>query len=499
MSRRASAWPVDVLPFPSVIRLGRQAWLAPVLVLTSTVTAIISSLGAPLVPRISDELAVPLAPAQWSLTAALLTGAVSAPILGRLGDGRRRRETLVGGLAAVALGGILAALAPNLALLVTGRALQGIGLGLVPILIAAARDHLPPERAPATISLLAVAAAAGAGAGYPISGYIADEAGVTAAFWFGAGFSGVAFLCVLLVVPSSASRAPSRLDAPGAALLTAGLVALLLAIAQGEAWGWNSARVSALLVAAVVILGCWVVQQLHVRAPLIELRLLSRPAVLAADGCAIVLGIAMYIYISAVTAYVQTPRETGYGFSASVVLAGLCLVPFSVFSIVASRMLPWVTRVVGPRLLLPLGSLVVAAGGAFFAVLQSALWQAFGMMAIVGIGFGLTFAAIPGIIVRAVPECETGSAMGFYQVVRYIGFSLGSAVTGSVLAGYTQPSQQLPTEAGYRMVLWLAVGICVAAAALAWVLPVRGERRRNRPHRRQEQDEAEAGRAGLVA
>jgi MFS family permease len=479
-------------------RRGRSGWLAPVLVFTSTVTAVISSLGAPLVPRISEELEVPLPTAQWSLTAALLTGGVSAPILGRLGDGRRRRETLVGGLAAVTAGGVLAALAPDLALLVTGRALQGIGLGLVPVLVAAARDHLPPERAPGTISLLAVAAAAGAGAGYPVSGFLADQAGVGAAFWFGAAFSGVAFLCVLLVVPSSAGRAPSRLDVPGAVLLTAGLVALLLAIAQGEAWGWGSARVLALLIATVALLGCWAVQQLHAPAPLIELRLLGRPAVLAADGCAIVLGVAMYMYISAVTAYVQTPRETGYGFSASVVLAGLCLVPFSIFSIIASRALPWVTRVVGPRLLLPFGSLVVAAGGAFFAVLHSALWQAFVMMAIVGVGFGLTFAAIPGIIVQAVPESETGSATGFYQVVRYIGFSLGSAVTGSILAGYTRPSQQLPTEAGYRAVLWLAVAICVAAAALAWVLPARGERRRTRTQRRREQDEAQVGGAGLV-
>ena len=70
------------------------------------VSAIISSLGAPLIPSISDDLHVSLSTAQWSLTATLLVGAVSAPIMGRLGDGPRRRETLIGGLALVTLGGV---------------------------------------------------------------------------------------------------------------------------------------------------------------------------------------------------------------------------------------------------------------------------------------------------------------------------------------------------------------------------------------------------------
>ncbi|TAL21561.1 MAG: MFS transporter [Frankiales bacterium] len=482
---------------PVGIPAARQSWLVPVLVFTTVIAAIVSSLGAPLIPSISTALEVPLGTAQWSLTAALLTGAVSAPILGRLGDGPRRRETLIGALVAVTAGGVIAALAPTLALLVVGRALQGIGLGLVPLTIAAARDHLPPERAPGTIALLAVCAAAGSGAGYPISGLIADRAGVWAAFWFGAAFSGIALLCVVLVVPSSRARPPAGLDVLGATLLSAGLVALLLAIAQGDVWGWGSPLVIGLLVGALLVLTLWTVQQLRSRAPLVDLRLLRRPVVLTGDGCAVVLGIAMYMYISAVTAYVQTPRGAGYGFSATVVVAGLCLVPFSVLSIAASRALPRLTQAVGPRALLPIGCLVVASGGAFFALLHSALWQAFVMMGIVGVGFGLTFAAIPGIIVRAVPDSETGSAMGFYQVVRYIGFSLGSALTGSILAGYTRAGEHLPVEDGFRVVLWIAVTVCVVAAVLAWLLPGRAAAQGARGEELADRD-AQLGSAGLI-
>jgi predicted MFS family arabinose efflux permease len=484
-------------PTPKITQAGRQAALTPVLVFTTMVAAVISSLGAPLIPSISDDLHVSLSTAQWSLTVALLAGAVSAPIMGRLGDGPRRRETLIGGLAAVTLGGVIAALAPSLAVLVAGRALQGIGLGLVPLTMAAARDHLPGERVPPTIALLSVCAAAGVGAGYPISGLIADGLGLSAAFWFGALVSGVALLCVFAVVPSSADHDAAALDVLGGLLLTAGLIPLLLAIAQGNSWGWDSPEVIALLAGAAALLSAWVVQQLRARLPLVELRLLRHPAVLTGDGCAIVLGVAMYMYLSGVTEYVQTPKSIGYGFSASVVVAGLCLVPFSIFSVVASRALPWLTRLVGPRALLPLGSLVVAAAGVFFALFHSSLWEAFAMMSILGLGLGSTFAAIPGLIVRAVPESETGSAMGFYQVVRYIGFSLGSALTASILASHTPSGQHLPAEGGYTLVLWIGAVICVAAAVLAWVLPARGERG-DRVEELLGEEDAELASAGLV-
>lgn len=260
------------------------------------------------------------------------------------------------------------------------------------------------------------------------------------------------------------------LDLPGAALLSLGLVALLLAIAEGNTWGWTSTVVVALLAAAVVLLALWVRQQLRAPAPLVALRLLRHPAVLAGNSLGLVLGIAMYMFLSAVIAFVQTPTDAGYGFSASVVVAGLTLVPFSALSLAASRALPWLHHAIGERAVLPIGALIVGAGSAFFAVWHGALWQAFAMMAIVGLGLGLTFAAIPGLIVRSVPRPETGSAMGFYQVVRYVGFSLGSALTAAMLAGHTPAGAHLPTASGYVMAMWVSAGFCLAAAVVAWAL-----------------------------
>ncbi len=90
-------------------------------------------------------------------------------------------------------------------------------------------------------------------------------------------------------------------------------------------------------------------------------------------------------------------------------------------------------------------------------------------------GLGTTFAAIPGLIVRCVPAHETGSALGFYQVVRFTGFSLVSALAATVLAAHGGGNGQ-PTVGGYTLVLWLSAGICVVAA-LAWFPSVRSPRR----------------------
>jgi MFS family permease len=465
------------------------------------VTGVISSLGAPLIPSVAQALHISLDSAQWSLTAALLAAAVAAPVMGRLGDGPRRRQTIIGGLAIVFGGSIVAGLAQSLPVLVVGRAMQGVGLGLAPVTMAAARDHLPPGRAGAVIGLLSVAGAAAVGAGYPVSGLIASDLDVHAAFYFGAVISGAALLAAVLVIPASSASLAARLDVRGGVVIAVGLIALLLAISQGQQWGWDSTAIVALFVAAAIVLGLWVRMQLAHEAPLVDLRQLRHRAVLTADLAAIVLGVAMYMFLTIVTEFVQEPRTLSYGLGASTLVAGLCLVPFSVMSLLASRTTAWFTRRLSANTVLVCGSLIIATAGVFFALLHGALWEAFVTMGVVGVGFGYTFAAIPGLITRAVPDSETGSAMGLYQVIRYIGFSLGSALVASILAGNTVRGRV--GEHGYVAALWVGTAACTLSAGASWLLSRRAETASPRAMAAQERErvsleDAELASAGLV-
>jgi hypothetical protein len=201
----------------------------------------------------------------------------------------------------------------------------------------------------------------------------------------------------------------------------------------------------------------------------VELRELRHRAVLTADLAAIVLGVAMYVFLTLVTEFVEVP-SSDYGFGASTLLAGLCLLPFSLTSLAASRTMPTLMRRFGISAVLVGGTLVVAVAGAFFALEHRALWEAYATMGLVGVGFGYTYAAIPGLIIRSVPEHETGSAMGLYQVIRYVGFSVGSALTASILASHTAAGSAIPSEQGYITGLWIGAGICALSALGSWLL-----------------------------
>lgn len=454
----------------------RERAFVGTLLYVGSVVSIISALGAPLIPSIAERFDAGLGSAQWSLTATLLAGAVASPIVGRLGDGRHRRTVLLAVLAAVLLGCAMAALAGSLTVLVIGRALQGIGLALIPLTMAEARDALPPARSVGVIAMLSVIAAVGVGIGYPVTGLVAERADVAAAFWLGAAIMGVALLLAALVLSPARADVPRRpLDVVGAALIAGGLIGLLVALEKGPDWGWGSASTLGLLGVAAVLLAAWTRYELRVDAPLVDLRLTRHRAVLTANAAGFALGLAMYLAIALLTLFVQLPTNEG-GMGASVLAASLMLVPLSICSFAASRLLPLAHRHLGARQIVPCGALAVGAGALLFALTADALWQAFAALGIVGLGLGFSFAALPGMIVAAVPRDETGSATGFYQVARYVGFSIGSGLSVTLVRALENAGASTPTA--FRATLAVGAALCALTALTAWVL--HGEELRGR-------------------
>ena len=453
----------------------RARLLVPVLVFLGMVVAVISSLGAPLVPSIAEADGVSLASAQWSLTITFLVGAVATPVLGRLGDGPARRPVVLGALAVVVLGSVLAALPWGFAALLAGRAMQGVGLGLTSLAFAIARDHLPAERSRPAIALLSITTVAGVGLGYPLTGLLAESHGLSGAFWFGAATSGLALLLAVAVIPRNTG--PARpLDVLGAVLLGAALSGLLLGLSEAEQWGWGSARLLGVTGAAAALLAGWVVHELRTPHPLVDLRLVRRRAVLTADVTGLFAGVGMYLLLSLVTRFVQTPPSAGYGFGSSVVVAGLVLLPFSIGSVAASRVAPLLARRSSPDLVLPAGCVLFLVALATFGLARSSLATIFAVMGLAGLGVGCTFAALPGLIVRAVPAEETGSATSFNQVLRTIGYSAGSALSATVLEAHTPAGELLPTNGGYSAAALLGCGVWVLTGVLSFVLPRRPAR-----------------------
>jgi len=449
----------------------RSAALVPTVIAVAALVAIVSSLGAPLIPTIAREDHVTLGTAQWLLTAALLTGALATPVMGRLADGPRQRDVVIGALLVVLVGCVLAAVSDQFVVVVAGRALQGFGLGLLPVTMAIARRHLPPDRAARAIATLSITTAVGAGLGYPITGFIAQAFDVHAAFWFGALTVAGALVVAAVVVPARSEAATRRFDTVGALTLCVAIVSLLVVLSEGGGWGWSSPRSLALLGLGAVLVVVWVLHELAFDDPLVDLRQVRNRSVLTADISGFLICVAMYLFLPIMIEFVQVPMADGYGFGASVVVSSLVFLPLSVATFAASRLLPRYERRFGTRSMIPVGSVIFAVSTLFFAVDHSSLWQAYVASGVAGLGVGLTFAAMPGFIVRAVPRSETGSATGFYQVLRNIGLSVGSAFGAAVLSSYTRHGEAFPTVEGFRAALLIASGLCALTAVVSYLLP----------------------------
>ena len=384
----------------------RRRLLVPTLVLSGSLMAVVSSLGAPLIPTLSRADGVSLSTGEWILTITLLTGALATPVMGRLADGPRQRAVILVALGAVVVGCVLSAVSNGFTVLIIGRALQGVGLGLLPVAMAIARRNLPPDAARQTIATLSVTAAIGAGLGYPVTGLIAQLLNFRAAYWFGAITVTGALVsrCAGPAAPlgrhlPALRRRGRRPAQPGGhrglggaqrgRRMGLGLGSLPRCRCRVGGRCWRSGSPSSCACA-------------H---PLVDLRQVRNRSVLTADVSGFLISIAMYLLLPIIVEFVQIPRSAGYGFGASLVVSGLVLIPLSVGSFVASRFLVVYERRFGPRTMIPLGSVVFAVGAMFFALEHSALWEAFVTVAVCGLGVGFTTGAMPGFIIRAVaPE-----------------------------------------------------------------------------------------------
>ncbi|MGY1805481.1 MFS transporter [Blastococcus sp. SYSU D00922] len=451
--------------------------LVPVLLFVGTVVAVISSLGAPLIPAIAAAMETSLPDAQWALTVTLLVGAVATPVIGRLGDGPHRRAVVLAVLAVVTAGGVLAALPLGLGWLIAGRALQGFGLGLTPLAIATAREALAGERSRRTAAALSITVVSGMGLGYPLAGLVAELGGVHAAFWAGAGVSAAALVAAAAVLPASRITTSRSVDVVGAVLLGAGLGGLLLALAESEVWGWASPGTWLLVAGSTLVLAAWAVWELRTPSPLVDLRLARGSTAATAHATALMVGLSNYLLLLAVPVLAQAPRGDEPGFGTSIVVAALTLLPFSAASVLGGRLTRLLADRAGPHVVLPAAALVQSGAFILFAFGRAELWLLFVVMGIAGLGVGAAFAAFPGLVISAVPPSETGSAMSLNQVLRYAGFSIGSALAAAVLASATPDGSPAPLDRGYTTIAAIGFALCLLTAVLAWLVPTRGNRR----------------------
>lgn len=457
---------------------GRRG-IVPVLAFAGISVAVMQTLLVPVVARLPVLLKTATSDAAWVVTATLLSGAVATPVMGRLGDLYGKRRLILVSLGTMVLGSLVCGTTSSLVPMVAGRALQGFAMGAIPLGISIMRDELPPERMGPAMAFMSSSLGVGGALGMPLAAYVAQHADWHVLFFGAAGLGLLAMLLVVLVVPESAVRSGGSFDLPGALGLSAGLVALLLAVSKGGDWGWSSAVVLGLLTASALVLLLWGVMELRVAHPLVDLRSTVRRQVLLTNLASITVGLAFYAATLVLPQLLQLPRSTGYGLGRSMVVAGLCVAPMGIAMMLVSSFSARLSATRGPKVSLMTGLVILAVAYLAGTALMGEVWQVVLTSVLIGVGIGIAYAAMPALILGAVDPSESGAANGLNTLMRSIGTSTSSAVVGVVLARMSTPlgGTAVPTLDGFRTSFLIAAGAALAGLVIASFLPGRGRER----------------------
>ncbi|MER7443031.1 MFS transporter [Micromonospora avicenniae] len=466
------------------IRRGSRRLTFLVLAAGAGFFAMLQSLITPVLPIIQHDLHTSQNTVTWVLTAYLLSASIFTPILGRVGDMLGKGRMLVVALAALALGCLLAAIAPSIGVLIIARVVQGIGGAVFPLSFGIIRDEFPAARVSSAVATISAIIAAGGGLGVVLAGPIVSVLGYRWLFWIPMVVVALTALAAHLFVPESPVRSPGRINWAGTLLLCGWLVALLLPVSKGATWGWTSLPVLGLLALAVVLLIGWLVAEARSANPLIDMRMMRLPGVWTTNLVALLYGGSMFAIYAFVPQFVQTPTSAGYGFGASVTQAGLLMLPMLVGMFVAGIAAGRLEARFSAKAQLATGAVFNVAASAMLAVAHDTRLEIGVAGALVGIGIGLAFASMANLIVANVSPSQTGVATGMNANIRTIGGAIGAAVVSSVITAHPQASG-LPREAGFTTGFLLLTAIALAAAVAAMIVPsgrrTTGRRRPARP------------------
>jgi EmrB/QacA subfamily drug resistance transporter len=432
--------------------------------------SMLQSLVSPALPVIQHDLHTTPSAVTWVFTALLLSVSVATPLLGRIGDMYGKERTLLLALIALAVGCLIAALAPNIGVLIGARVLQGVGGAVFPLSFGIIRDEFPAERVPSMVGVVSAIIAAGGGLGIVLAGPIVESLGWRWLFWIPMIVIALSTVLVRRYVPESPNRVPGRIDWLAATLLSGWLVALLLPLSAGRSWGWGSLLTIGLFVAAAVLLTGWITVELRSRNPLIDMRMMRLPAVWTTNLVALLFGAAMFAVYAFVPQFMQIPTVAGFGFGSSVSQAGLLMLPMLVTMAVSGSLSGPIAPRFSVKSQVVWGSALSLVASVAFAEFHDRPWQVAISTAVFGLGLGLAYASMTSLIVQNVPREQTGAATGMNANIRTIGGSIGTALASSIITGHLQTSG-LPAESGFTDTFLLLAAFCAVAVLLALAIP----------------------------
>jgi EmrB/QacA subfamily drug resistance transporter len=425
-------------------------------------------------PSIQRDLGSSLSSLEWTINGYTLAFAVVLATGGRLGDIFGRRHVFLIGVTLFTVSSATAGLAAGPTSLVASRVAQGVGAALMmPATLSIVTNAFPPHERGKAIGTWAGVSALALAIGPVLGGFLTEHVSWRAIFYINLPVGFGAVLASLFAVRESRDRTVGRqVDFAGVATLTVGLTALVLALIEGNSWGWGSLAIVSLLSASVLMLGLFVLVELRVAAPMVEFRLFASRNFIGANLVALVVTFAMLGQFFFIALYMQdilrySPLE-----------AGLRFLPATLMIVAFAPLAGRLTDRVGPRWLIATGLLAVAVALYWLTTVDvgttyGAIWPSFTLM---GLGMAFVMSPMSTAAMNAVSEAKAGIASGILSMSRMIGGTLGVAAMGAVFQGEAAAGTRDPATFvhAFASSMWVATGVALLGAAIAATL-IRGK------------------------
>lgn len=435
-------------------------------------SALDGSIVNTVLPVIQQDLRASIALIEWVPTIYFLIVSALLLSLGRAGDLYGQKRLWVGGLAIFGIGSALCALAPTAASLIAVRALQGLGAAVLfaggPAIIT---RNVPAHQRGRALGAIATFTYLGLTVGPVLGGWLADVLGWRSVFYVNVPLAALgAMLAVRAIPPDWRLNRAEPFDRLGAVTFAAGLLALLIALNQGHAWGWRDPRTLLLIVMAGVLATTFVGLERRRTNPMVDLSLFRSRTFSAATLAALCNYACAYCLLFVlpfllIRARGLPPRRAGLILAAQPLL----------MAVVAPVAGAWSDRI-GSRPLATAGMLIFATGLTAVALLtpHGTVVEIAAALGLIGIGVGLFTSPNNSALMGAAPRAQQGIAAAMLAAARNVGMVIGIAVAGAVFTtmGSSAPAvaQASVVVGAVRVSAFLAAAVAVVGAACATLI-----------------------------
>jgi len=441
-------------------RIGKAAVGA--LGMLAVATGALESVVTPTLPLLQREL--DMSPAEGALLSIvlLITGALVTPVAGKFGDRYGGKRVMIRLMVVVCAGGLVSALAPNLPVLLLGQVLQGAMVGALPLSFILVREHLPAGESKVAIGVVSGLFVGGGMAGTLSAGPVAE--GLSRHWMF--ALPTIAVIGATVLVDRLMPHDPpgrsdgAGVDWPGLVLLSGTLVTLMLVLALAPDIGSQPLVLGALIVVLAAFVTGWTVVERRAASPMVDLRMLARPAVWKSCVLTFVIcvGTSVAVYLVPQLFAVSAGE---YGFGASATEIGFFLLPGAVAASLAGPISGIGVRRFGSRAVVVAGIVIMVAALIALAAVHTEVWHLVIGKMMIALANGLCVTAMVTSTATSVDQSDTGIATSLVLVTRVIGYAVGVQVSGAILTAGTPSGSDVPAESAF------VTGFVIAGAVTA--------------------------------